>query len=150
MTEYSEIVAIIAPCGPDCGKCLACSDGEIRRHSQALADLFGPNFAQYAERFRESNPVFANYPAFRELLNFLAQGSCRTCREGPCLFQGCRVRGCVQEEGVDFCFQGDAFPCHRSGLPARLEAIWRQSNELRREVGVEEYYERVKERPRYP
>jgi hypothetical protein len=148
--EYSKIVEIIAPCGLNCGKCLACFEGEIRRHSQALADLLGPNFAQYAERFRAFNPVFANYPAFRELLDFIAQGSCRTCTKGQCLFPGCRVRDCVQENGVDFCFQCTAFPCDRSGLPPRLDPVWRQSNELMKEVGVEEYYERVKERPRYP
>lgn len=148
--EYSKIVEIVAPCGLDCGKCLAYENGDIRRHSRTLADLLGPNFSHYAERFAEFDPVFANYAAFREFLNLLARGTCRTCRKGKCLFQGCRVRSCVTGKAVDFCFQCGEFPCETSGLPARLKAIWRRSNELMKEVGVEEYYERIKERPRYP
>jgi len=148
--EYSKIVEIVAPCGLDCARCLAYENGEIQGHSRILADLLGPTFTHHAERFAAFDPVFANYAAFREFLNFLARGTCRTCRKGQCLFQDCRVRSCVTGKGVDFCFQCGEFPCETCGLPARLEAIWRRSNELMKELGVEEYYRTIMERARYP
>jgi len=148
--DYPSIVEVIAPCGLDCGKCLAFQGGAIRRHSQALVELLGPNFDQYAQRFTGMNPVFEAYPDFKELLAFLARGSCRTCRQGECLFQACRVRGCAPEKGVDFCFQCPEFPCAETGFPAPLEARWRRNNELMRELGVEGYFERIKDQPRYP
>jgi len=148
--DYAEMVKIIAPCGLNCGQCLVYEGGQIRRLSQDLADALGPNFAAYAQRFTGLDPVFENYPAFEKLLSFLAQGTCRTCRQGECLFAPCQVRTCVQERGVDFCFQCPDFPCDRTGLPPAILDRWRRNNELMAEHGVEGFYDRVKDKPRYP
>ena len=148
--DISTIVANIAPCGLNCGKCLVFEHGEIKGHARALADLLGPNFQAYADRFAMVNPIFGHYKAFRNLLDFLAEGSCRSCRNGQCLFQPCKVRECVKEKGVDFCFQCDSYPCDATGLNERLVRVWRANNDRMKEVGVEQFHEEVKDRPRYP
>ena len=148
--DYAEVVAMIAPCGLNCGKCVVYHGGEIQQHSAALVDLLGPNFDPYAARFAHMNPVFEHYEGFKTLLSFLAQGSCHTCRQGQCLFTACRVRTCIREKGVDFCFECNEFPCDKHGLNPRLEHVWRQSNGLMKELGVEGFYEKIKDDPRYP
>lgn len=156
MTDNHEIVLYdivrehIAPCGLNCKKCIAHTDGEIKRHSAALADALGPNFGSYARRFAAANPVFEGYEAFRSLLDHFANGSCASCRSGECPFFPCRVRECVQERGVDFCFQCDLFPCDRSGMSGRLLDKWRDNNESMKELGAVEYYLKVRDLPRYP
>lgn len=140
----------IAPCGLDCGKCVAHADGDVRRQAQALGDLLGPGFGPYAQRFAAMRPVFGNYPAFREMLDHLAQGTCRGCRESGCLFQECRVHRCVREQGVDFCFQCARFPCDQTNFPPRLLDIWRRNNERMRDMGLGAYFEWIKDKPRYP
>jgi len=148
--DYAEIVEVIAPCGLNCGRCLAYAGGEIRRLSQELADRLGPNFAAYAQRFTGMDPVFENYPAFEKLLSFLAKGTCPTCRHGECLFLPCQVRTCVQEQEVDFCFQCSDFPCDHTGLPPVILDRWKRNNELMAQHGVEAYYDHIKDKHRYP
>jgi len=148
--EYSQIVGIIAPCGLNCGKCLAFEGGEIQVHAKALSGLLGDNFAKYADYLSRFNPVFENYASFSEFLDFLGRGSCGSCRQSGCLFSDCRVHACVEEKRVDFCFQCGEFPCRDNGLPERIYNIWRINNEKMRDMGVKEYYEKIKDRPRYP
>ncbi len=150
MVKERQIVDVIAPCGLDCGQCLAFEGGQIQGHAQALIDLLGPNFGEYAARFEAMNQVFGNYPAFKELLRFLAGGTCQGCRKGGCLFEACGVRTCVKEKGVDFCFECPEFPCQKLSSMTRLETIWRRNNEKMKELGIEKYYEMIKNRPRYP
>ena len=140
----------IAPCGLDCGKCLAFADSEIQVHARALKELLGPNFSAYAERFAAMNPVFTGYPAFRDILDFLGQGTCQGCRGSGCLLASCVVHACVREKGVDFCFQCPQFPCETTGFPERLKAIWRRNNERMAEIGIEAYAAFLKDKPRYP
>lgn len=147
---YEELLHRIAPCGLDCGKCIAFADGPVRKAAQELISLLGDNFHTYAERFAAHTPVFAEYAAFRSLLDHLAQGEYRGCRSGSCLFQACRVQHCVREHEVDYCFQCDAFPCATTELPPRLENLWRKNNTLMKTIGVEEFARRIKDRPRYP
>lgn len=148
--EYTKVLEVIAPCGLNCGECLAFENGGIRRSSLALAELLGPNFDGYAERFAEMNPTFKNYPAFKELLGFFSQGSCGGCREKGRLFQACGVHTCVKERGVDFCFECDEFPCERTQLSPAMYERWKNNNEVMKDLGVEGYYERIKDLPRYP
>ena len=118
--------------------------------SSGLKTQLGDNFAAYAKRFEGMNPVFAKYAAFAELLDFLASGSCTGCRDQGCLFQSCRVTECVREQGVDYCFQCNEFPCDRHGFPERLEAIWRRNNGKMQETGPTEWFRLCKDKPRYP
>ena len=148
--EYEGILRVMAPCGLNCGACVAFRDGEIRKLSERLGALLGPNFGAYAARFAENNPMDGDYPAFRRFLDGLAQAACDGCRHGSCRFSSCGVQRCVREKHVDFCFRCDEFPCDHTGLPPALEARWRANNEAMRESGVAEYYEELKKRPRYP
>ena len=151
LAEEEEFVkARLAPCGLLCGKCVAFEGGPIRRLSADLKARLGDNFAPYAERFKAMNPVFASYPAFAELLEFLASGSCTGCRNQGCLFQACRVADCVREQGVDYCFQCGEFPCERHGFPERLEEIWRRNNGKMKETGAGAWLRLRNDKPRYP
>ena len=148
--EHAETVRALGPCGLHCGACVAFAHGDIRRHAEALQGLLGPNFAGYARRFEAMNPVFAQYPGFRDLLGFLASGSCTGCRDRGCLLKECPLPACVRERGVDFCFQCPDFPCERPDLPEFLAQRWRANNEAMRDMGVEAYYARIRCKPRYP
>ena len=148
--DYQKILETVAPCGLSCEKCFAFSDGEIKAHASALSELLGPNFHEYAKLFVYFNPKFENYPAFRELLEVLSKAYCRGCRADVCLFEGCQVRSCVKEKGVNFCFECEEFPCKTTGMSGQLYEIWKRNNEMMKDLGVEQYYERTKGLHRYP
>lgn len=148
--EREELMKRLAPCGLFCGNCVAFSGGAIQEHAQGLGEKLGENFHAYAERFAAMNPLFASYGQFRELLDWLAQGSCSGCRGAGCLFTACRVTECVREQSVDFCFQCAEFPCDRHAMPPGLAERWKANNEKMRDMGVEAYYDAFKDKPRYP
>lgn len=140
----------IAPCGLNCGKCLAFEGGDIQRLSRELTDRLGPNFQAYADRLSAMNPALGNYGSFRDLLEYLGSGECGGCRGQGCLFQACKVPACAGEHGVDFCFECKHFPCERHGMPPGLAERWRQNNESMRDTGLEAFYELSRQSPRYP
>jgi len=146
--EYKDILNILAPCGLNCRKCLAYSEGEIRTHSIDLQKLLG-SFDRYAERFSLFLPVFKNYPFFKELLAYFTQADCNGCRKGACKYPNCGVIACYQQKGVDFCFQCDEFPCEKTNFDPDLKRRWIQMNNRMKEVGVETYYQETKDLPRY-
>ncbi len=146
--EYEDILGDLAPCGLSCRKCFANSQGDIAMLSAQLRERLG-SFDVYAEGFSAFLPAFKDYPPFKELLAYLAQGHCDGCRGGTCLYPNCGVTICYQDKGVDFCFQCDEFPCDRTNFDPHLEARWRQMNERMGEVGVEAYYDESKNLPRY-
>ncbi|MDO9509653.1 MAG: DUF3795 domain-containing protein [Thermovirgaceae bacterium] len=148
--KREELVTIIAPCGLNCGKCLAFEGGDIRMHAQELRKLLGENFSVYADRFADMNPVFGGYEEFAALLEYLASGLCGGCRKQGCLFQSCLVQHCVRENGVDFCFECEKFPCEEHGFPEGLKKRWEANNRRIRDLGIEGYYAEVKDDPRYP
>ena len=141
----------LAPCGLHCGKCFAFKDGEIARLSAELNRALG-NFAPYAERFVSvlEAPVFLQYPAFSEFLRHLSAGGCDGCRKEKCkIAKSCNVRLCSEEKGVDFCFQCQEFPCDSSGFDENLYARHIAINMRMKEVGVEEYYNEIRDTQRY-
>lgn len=145
-----QIKKIIAPCGLNCGKCVAFDGGNIQRLSHELAERLGPNFHVYAERFSAMNPVLAKYQEFRELLDYLASGTCGGCRHEGCLFKACKVPACNREHEVDFCFECGEFPCSRHGMPEALADRWQKNNEMMRDKGLEAFAEMSERTPRYP
>jgi hypothetical protein len=145
---YGDILKILAPCGLNCGKCMAYADGEIKKHSVKLRGLLG-SFDNYAKRFSKFWPVFENYAQFRDLLEYFTQGECRGCRSGDCKYPDCGVAKCFKEKGIDFCFRCDEFPCGKSNFDENLEARWITMNRRMKEIGVERYYEETKDLPRY-
>ena len=146
--EYDEILDFLAPCGLNCRKCLANTEGEIAGHSVELQKLLG-NFDIYAERFSNFLPVFENYPSFKEMLSHFAEPNCKGCRQGTCAFPNCGVTECYREKGVDFCFQCDEFPCEKTNFDPHLKARWIKMNNRMKEIGVESYYEETKDLCRY-
>lgn len=146
--EYEEILNMLAPCGLNCRKCLANSQGEIKKHSHELKKLLG-NFDRYAERFSGFMPVFKNYPQFKAVLEFLTQGNCSGCRNGDCKYPNCGVAKCYQGKGVDFCFQCEEFPCDKTNFDPELKQRWLKMNHRMKQIGIEEYFEETKELPRY-
>jgi len=146
--NYEDILKVLAPCGLNCHKCFAFKDGEIKKTSRKLKELMG-NFDIYAQRFSKFLPVFRNYPYFKELLFYLCEGECKSCREGTCEHPNCGVIECYKEKGVDFCFQCDEFPCNRTNFDEHLKQRWIKMNKRMQEVGVEVYYQEVKDKSRY-
>ena len=136
------ILNTVAPCGLNCVKCFAREGGSIQVLSQELQKNLG-DFDIYAERFTEllNEPVFSNYPQFKEMLAYFAQANCKGCRNEQCkLFSQCGVRTCHQEMNVDFCFECSEFPCEKTNFDTHLKNRWVKINERIREDGIEKYY----------
>ncbi|MFW9828021.1 MAG: DUF3795 domain-containing protein [Candidatus Thorarchaeota archaeon] len=146
--EYKKILDTIAPCGLNCYKCFANSEGEIRKYSNKLKELLG-DFKIYAERFSSFLPIFNEYPSFNRLLKYLGKENCPGCRKGSCLYPDCGVRDCYLHKKVDFCFQCDEFPCENSNFDEHLKKRWISINRRMREIGIESYYQETKNLPRY-
>ena len=141
----------IAPCGLCCETCFAHVDGEIRQYSLKLKEKLG-NFHINAKRFETllGDPIFRKYPDFKAMLDYLASEHCHGCRKEQCkLFKNCGVRPCHQAQGVDFCYQCDAFPCNRTHFDEALYHVWVTVNETIRKIGIQAYCEKARNRPRY-
>ena len=148
---YDKILDALSPCGLSCEKCFANIDGDIRKYSLKLKEKLG-NFDMYAKRFETllDNPIFRKYPDFKIMLDFLAAENCRGCRKENCkIFKKCGVRSCHQEKNLDFCFQCDEFPCDKTNFDEDLQNRWIKLNERIRKVGIENYYNETKDKPRY-
>ncbi|MFX0065957.1 MAG: DUF3795 domain-containing protein [Candidatus Hermodarchaeota archaeon] len=146
--EYKEILNILAPCGLNCRKCFAYSEGDIKHSSIQLQTLLG-SFDRYAERFSKFLPIFKNYPSFKELLTYFTQVDCKGCRKGSCEYPNCGVIKCYQDKKVDFCFQCDEFPCEKTNFDPDLKRRWIEMNTEMKKIGVEAYFDKIKDLPRY-
>lgn len=149
--EYNLIKNRLAPCGLHCGKCFAYIDGDIVENSIQLKKALG-NFDIYAERFVEllQEPVFKKYAEFKEMLDYFSNAVCFGCRNEKCkLFKNCKVRLCSEQKGVDFCFQCPDFPCGNTGFDEHLNDRSVKINRQMAHLGVERYYEAIKDEPRY-
>lgn len=145
---YDEIVKVLAPCGLNCSKCLAHSDGDIKRNAGELKRLLGA-FDSYAERFSRFDGVFENYLSFKKLLDHFSQAACKGCRSGDCAYPNCGVVSCYKGKGVDFCFQCGEYPCDKTNFDPNLKKRWTQMNDSMKEKGVEAYFDESKDLPRY-
>jgi hypothetical protein len=146
--KYKKIFEILAPCGLNCYKCFANSEGLIRKTSLKLQNLLG-SFDIYAERFSSFLPIFSKYPSFKALLNFLAEENCLGCREGSCLYPDCGVKDCYKKKDIDYCFQCDDFPCEKTNFDEHLKRRWIEINKRMKKIRIESFYEETKEIPRY-
>ncbi len=146
--KYEDVLKILAPCGLNCSKCLAYGEGDIKKHSYELKRLLG-SFDKYAGRFSNFLPVFKNYPAFKDLLDYFVQTDCKGCRNGDGKYPDCVVASCYKEKEVDFCFQCNEFPCDKVNFDLNLKQRWLNMNNRMREIGVEAYFEDTKNLPRY-
>lgn len=149
--QYEFIKKRLAPCGLHCGKCFAFTDGDISIYSRKLKESLG-NFDIYAARFVDllNEPIFLKYSEFKYFLSHLSSGSCNGCRAEQCkLFKSCQVRACSETKNVDFCFQCNEFPCNQTGFDEHLYKRHVDINERMKKVGIERYYEEVKNLSRY-
>jgi hypothetical protein len=149
--DYEFIKTRLASCGLHCGSCFAFSEGEICKLSKELKGNLG-DFCAYAKRFANllNEPLFLKYQEFNEMLGYLASGKCRGCRKEKCaIFKDCNVRECSENKQVDYCFQCSEFPCNNTGFDEHLQKRWKLINCKMKECGVEEYYNEIKEKPRY-
>ncbi|NPV71887.1 MAG: DUF3795 domain-containing protein [Firmicutes bacterium] len=143
------VLKALAPCGLSCEKCFAYADGEIAGYARLLKERLG-NFDTFASRFvKLGMPVFENYAAFKELLDYLTKGECLGCRKGTCKHPDCGVRECYRAKNVAFCYECAEFPCDRSRFDPNLKARWIAMNERMRQIGPDAYYEETKDDPRY-
>ncbi len=107
-----EIKESIAPCGLCCETCFAHVDGEIRKYSLKLKEKLG-NFHVNAKRFETilDNPIFGKYPAFKEMLDYLASENCRGCRNEQCkLFKDCGYARVTRKSSLIFATSVTSFP----------------------------------------
>lgn len=149
--ELNFIKERIAPCGINCGKCYAYTNGDIAINSRLLKNNLG-EFSAYAQRFVNllDKPIFKKYPDFEEMLDYFSEAECSGCRNEICkLFKNCKVRLCSEEKQVDFCFQCAKFPCGNTGFDEHLNKRHVAINQLMLEIGVEKYYDEIKNKPRY-
>ena len=80
---------LTAPCGIDCFNC------------EVYETNITPEFQAMIAEYRGMEP---------------GEVSCKGCRESGCLILpegGCPTKKCVDEKGVEFCFECDEFPCTR-------------------------------------
>lgn len=76
--------------------------------------------------------------------------NCRGCRNEQCkLFKECGVRRCHREKQMDYCFQCEEFPCNKTNFDEPLNKVWVTINEKIQKIGVEQFYAKTKDRPRY-
>lgn len=149
--DYETIKSRLSPCGLHCGKCFAFQDGDIVSLSKQLKDSLG-DFDIYAKRFVTllDEPAFEKYPEFKVFLNKLSTPKCKGCRKEKCvLFKSCKVRECSEKKQVDFCFQCDEFPCNNTGFDEHLNKRSIEINLKMKEIGIEAYYESIKDKSRY-
>jgi hypothetical protein len=149
--DYEFVKQQLGPCGVNCGKCFAFSEGNIYDLSKQLKEALG-NFDIYAKRFVEllEEPVFLKYPEFKEFLDYLAEQKCKGCRNERCkLSKTCQVRSCSEKKNVDYCFQCEEFPCANTGFDEHLYKRYVEINMRMKKIGVEAYYEETKNLPRY-
>jgi len=96
-------------CGLYCRKCALSVSGEIRNASKVLlSHLRG--FEMYAQKMGEKFPELCGYQGFLRVLNWFASQECPGCRKGGGV-RGCQIRACCEEEGHEFCYRCDSFPC---------------------------------------
>jgi hypothetical protein len=145
---YEDIVERLAPCGLDCERCVMYAEGRVKKLATGLAKAL-EGFENMAPRVADRFPPLRDYDRFVEILGLFGGATCAGCRRGGSTLPFCSARTCFKEQGVDFCFHCEEYPCERNAYPENMDRRWRSYNDRMREVGVEEYYRESLERPRY-
>ncbi len=147
--DHDQLLAVLSPCGLDCSRCVSSASGVVRQGAEALAAKLA-GFAAKAPLFAAHAPALAHWAEFEAVLAFLQEGACTGCRTPGASRNGaCRVKDCVRERAVDFCFQCPDYPCADHGLFPPLAAKWRVAQDFMREHGVEAWWHDQATRPRY-
>jgi hypothetical protein len=136
--QYEDILEALAPCGLDCGRCAGYKAGEIPKLASRLGELLA-GYGRVAGMRVDDEPVFSHYKQFEEILASFAKPSCGGCRsdEANCPIE-CNARTCHRQQGVDFCFQCEEYPCDNPTF-SPLKERWKQRNDRIKEIGVLEF-----------
>lgn len=132
--ERKDYLDRLAPCGLHCGECFAFKDGHIHRSARELREFLG-DFEPYAKRFSARfEPKFDNYPAFVELLDYLAEVECTGCRNEECRFYAnCRVRTVWRKRAWTSAATARSFPVRKPGWTTTCtSATWPTTAAFRR------------------
>jgi hypothetical protein len=146
--EPVDVRRYVAPCGALCYSCVAFGDGPVAWHARALARRL-EGFERLVATFATFEPRANHFDAFRQFLSYLAEGTCKSCREGGACMPDCGVRACSAERGHDYCFQCPDFPCDQTGLDDALRAYWLHANRRMAEIGPQAYWQEGRDRSHY-
>lgn len=147
--DYKDVLANLSPCGLDCSRCADYCDGEIQHYAAELRELLS-NYDRLAKIKAGAQPSFKHFPEFKELLTYFASARCGGCRSKDCHCPiDCTVKACHKEQGVDFCFQCNQFPCDKDLFSENLRERWLQTNNRMKDIGPVEYYIEQSKLPRY-
>ncbi|MCG8400038.1 MAG: DUF3795 domain-containing protein [Firmicutes bacterium] len=146
--EYRDTLQHLSPCGLDCVRCTDYEHGEIKHLSARLLDLLG-KYSRVAKMREETEPAFANYHHFEQILGHFAGASCSGCRGGnvKCFIE-CAAVTCHREQGVDYCFQCGDYPCDKQ-FSGRMREWWIRRNHRMKDIGVVGFYHEQRKQPRY-
>ena len=106
-------------------------------------------FESHYERFSSFVPTFGKYPEFNEMLELLAGVDCAGCRGNESKRKLCGIARCHKDKEIDFCFRCGEYPCDPEGIDEELRRRWIKINDRMKEIGVEAYFEEIKDKPRY-
>lgn len=149
----------IAPCSLLCYTCPALKDGAISQCATKLCKYFEGyydfNDANIPEQYRT---WLTEFKAFEQKLRGYTERPCPGCRNQPegnvgCI-PNCYVLHCTKEKGVDYCADCDAFPCKEAKafyqtINSVIGTDWERGNQKIAEIGVEAFFEEMKEVSHY-
>jgi hypothetical protein len=107
------------------------------------------NFDSFANQFSNHEPGLKNYPAFKEVLLMFTKAGYGGCRGGTCMYPGCPISLCIAQKGHDFCFECDDFPCEKVNVERTLKSKWLMANRRMKAIGVQAYFDELKDKSHY-
>ena len=151
-----EILNAVAPCSMFCSTCIGCKYGEISYHSKELLRLL-EGHKEFLDKNlkKEYRHKLEEYVVFEDKLKKFARPKCNGCRTGGanvCSIKGCFINKCVKEHNVNYCGECYLFPCDKVNKSIFKENVikkWFDGNTRIKEVGIEKYYEEMKDIPHY-
>lgn len=151
-----KILNAVAPCSMLCSTCTGCKYGDISFHAKELLRLLeGHKEFLDVNLKKEYRHKLDEFIAFEDKLKKFANPKCNGCRTGGangCSIKGCFINKCVKEHNVNYCGECDLFPCDRVNKSIFKENVikkWLDGNTRIKEVGIEKYYEEMKDIPHY-
>jgi len=158
--EKEQLLDHIAPCSLLCHTCMSRKGGlssEGAKNVYKYSDGWGEFYsALLPEEKREE--WHREFDTFQSTLQFLGGALCPGCRNDPpsnkdgkwgCL-EGCPVPICAKERGVDFCAECGEFPCQKGKDFFAAGVIgWERGNGRIKEIGVEAYFEEMRDVSHY-
>lgn len=154
-----ELLNYVAPCSLLCYTCPAYKDGAISKCASTLCNYFEGyydfNDANIPDEYRS---WLTEFKSFYDKLEKYKKRPCVACRNNPpsssgCI-EGCVIRSCTKERGVNFCSECSDFPCEKANnffakINQTILTDWRNGNQRIKEVGIKQYFEEKKDVSHY-